>query len=62
MGVKKGRLRKATAEAGTFLGIVTIKQERGETGNKKLKWNSEDLDSAASLTSTSLEASLTCQG
>lgn len=60
--MKKGRLKKAIVEAGTFLGIVTIKQDSGEMGNKELKWNSEDLDSASSLTSTSVQASPTCQG
>jgi len=61
-GMKKGRLRKAVAEAGTFLGTVTIEQERGETGHMELKWNSERLDSASSSISASVQPSPTCPG
>ena len=60
--MKKGRLRKAIAEARTLLGIVAIKQDSGKMGNTELKWNSEHLESAASLTSTSVRASLTRPG
>lgn len=60
--MKKGRFRKAVAGAGTFLGIVTIKQERREMRTKELKHKLEHLDSAAFLTSTSVQASPTCQG
>lgn len=60
--MKKGRFRKAAAGAGAFLGIATIKQERREMRTKELKRKSEHLDSAAFLTSTFVQASLTCQG
>lgn len=60
--MKKGRLRKAIAVAGSLIRIVTIKQEKGILGNKVLKCNSENLDSAASFASTSVQASPPCQG